>query len=166
MNDNMIKYFKGDIFSPNRTGHECIVCLQTSCKGIQNFSEELPEHNNHFSKDKDQPNEKSWKKRPLGSVKYHPIKHNGYDFLIAAMFVKHCSRYIDFEINQAALREALHDIYLLAKSLPARTLTTVRIPYKLHCKIDESVWTDILNIISEELVEKNIPVEIWQIENI
>lgn len=153
MDENTIKYYQGDIFSPNRTGHECIVCIQTNCMGIQSFDEH-------------QPVRKERTKRQLGSVTYHPVKHNGYDYLIAAMFVKHCSQYIDFEINQDALRKALNHIYFIAKPLPARTLTTVRIPYKLHCKIDDSVWTDILKIISEELVEKNIPVEIWQKENI
>ena len=29
-----LKFYDGDIFSPNKTGHELIVCHQVNCKGV------------------------------------------------------------------------------------------------------------------------------------
>ena len=32
--EGRILYKDGDIFSPNRTGHECVVCHQVNCQGV------------------------------------------------------------------------------------------------------------------------------------
>ena len=65
-------------------------------------------------------------------------------------------------INLEAFRKAIKDVYFVAKPLPARTLTTVRIPYKMGGDLSCEEWEDVCQIILEELVEKDIPVEIWQ----
>lgn len=147
-----VKYYQGDILSPNRTGHECIVCIPTNCMGITC----IDESSGHYL----------GKKMALGSVKYHAIRHNGFDFNIASMFLKHCSQHIDIGFNLDDISEAFRVVCLLAKPLPIRTLTTVRIPFKLAYKIDEREWFEILKIIYTELVEKDIPVEIWELKSL
>lgn len=86
------------------------------------------------------------------NVVFSPIKHNGYDFLIAK---------IDCKGEHNALREALREIRVVATPLPIRTLTTVRIPYRMGCDPAGNAWSTITQIIQEELLEHNIPVEIW-----
>lgn len=78
------------------------------------------------------------------------------------MFVKEIGDDNTEHINLDALRMSLKQVCAVATPLPARTLTTVRIPYKMGCDITCDEWEDVYQIILEELVEKEIPVEIWQ----
>lgn len=85
-------------------------------------------------------------------VVFSPIKHNGYDYLIAKF---------DCNGNLRTLREALHKIREVATPLPVRTLTTVRIPYRMGCAAVGDDWSAVTQLIQEELLNHNIPVEIW-----
>lgn len=86
------------------------------------------------------------------NVMFSPIRHNGYDYLIAKI-------YCNGEHN--AIREALREVRVVATPLPIRTLTTVRIPYRMGCEHTGNDWSTIAQIIQEELLDHNIPVEIW-----
>lgn len=148
---SFIKYYQGDVFSPNRTGHECIVCIPTNCMGMNDYVEISGCY--------------IGQRMTLGSVKYHAIKRNGFDYNIASMFLKHCNQYNPDGINLNDIRKAFQSVYIIARPLPIRTLTTVRIPYKLGYEMGENVWSNTLEIIFEELVNKDIPVEIWQVNS-
>ena len=86
------------------------------------------------------------------NVVFSPIKHNGYDYLIAK---------IDCSGNIGTLREALREIRVVATPLPIRTLTTVRIPHYMGCATTGVDWSVVSKLIQEELLDYNIPVEIW-----
>ena len=58
------------------------------------------------------------------NVAFSPIRHDGYDYLIAKIY---CNGELD------TLREALLKIREVATPLPIRTLTTVRIPFRMGC---------------------------------
>lgn len=157
------KFFKGDIFAPNRTGHECFVChpmningimchvLDERLKSIYPLFFEQSEYRLMRTKDK---------KSLLGSVMLQLIHYEGHPFTIVTMFVRDNSKEKYFDHN--ALREAFRNTCFIAKPLPARTLTTVRVPYKMGCDISFEEWEEVYQIIQDELIEKGIPVEIWQ----
>lgn len=158
-------YTRGDILCPNRKGHECIVCQPIDCRGIlcTEFDEQInklfPNRSFFFEiKLKEMPKVKDW----LGETWFHSVKTNGFDYNIATLFIKEVGDDSITHINLEALRKAIKGVYIMAKPLPARTLTTVRIPYKMGCDITCDEWEDVYQIILEELVEKEIPVEIWQ----
>jgi len=114
------KTMKGNIYSPNYTGHELIICEQSDCRSAK--------------------------------VVFSPIKHNGYDYLIAKF---------DCNGSLSTLSEALHKIREVATPLPIRTLTTVRIPHRMGCAAAGDDWSAVSKLIQEELLDHNISVEIW-----
>ncbi len=127
-----VKLIKGDIFNPNITGHECIVCHIANSNGQTNLK-----------------------------LEFRSVKVNGFDYNIATMFAKETNIDNTEHINLEAFRKALKEICIVATPLPARTLTTVRIPYMLGMKMSSSEWKEVCQIILKELAEKGIPVEIW-----
>ena len=86
------------------------------------------------------------------NVEFLPIRHDGYDYLIAKI-------YYNGELD--TLREALLKIREVATPLPIRTLTTVRIPHLMGCAAVGDDWSAVSQLIQEELLNHNIPVEIW-----
>ena len=86
------------------------------------------------------------------NVAFSPIRHDGYDYLIAKI-------YYNGELD--TLREALLKIREVATPLPIRTLTTVRIPHLMGCAAVGDDWSAVSQLIQEELLNHNIPVEIW-----
>lgn len=123
-----MNYHHGDIFSPNHTGHELIVCHQVNCKGVMEAGlakqirtmfpflyEQYKRTCGRATKSEDL----------LGKALFCPIRYNGNDWLIANLFAQdnfgrdRC--YTDYE----ALRKALAAVRGVATPLPVRTLTTV-----------------------------------------
>lgn len=158
-------YTRGDILCPNRKGHECIVCQPIDCRGIlcTEFDEQInklfPNRSFFFEiKLKEMPKVKDW----LGETWFHSVKTNGFDYNIATMFVKEIGDDNTEHINLDALRMSLKQVCAVATPLPARTLTTVRIPYKMGCELTCDEWEKVQDIITDELAGRNIPVEIWQ----
>lgn len=159
-------YFtKGNIFCPNRTGHECIVCHPVNCKGelCTNLDEQIkklfPDWLFFYEiKLKRMAERKDW----LGETYFHSAKTNGFDYNLATMFVKEIGDDNMAHINLKAFRKSLKQVCIVATPLPARTLTTVRIPYMMGLEMTCDEWEDVYQIILEELTEKEIPVEIWQ----
>ncbi len=129
---NGVKLIKGDIFNPNITGHECIVCHTVDIKGETN-----------------------------SKLEFSSVKINGFDYNIATMFVKETDGDNTEHINFEFFRKALKEVCIVATPLPARTLTTVRIPYMFGMEMSSSEWKEVCQIILKELAEKGIPVEIW-----
>lgn len=158
-------FTRGDIFCPNRTGHECIVCHPVNRKGdlCTKLDEQIkglfPEWLFFFEI---KLKRMAKVKELLGETYFHSVKTNGFDFNIATMFIKESGDENIIRINLEAFRKAIKDVFVVAKPLPARTLTTVRIPYKLGCELTCDEWERVQEIILEELTEKGIPVEIWQ----
>ena len=102
------------------------------------------------------------KKDWLGETCFHSVKTNGHDYNLATIFVKEVDEDNKVHINLEAFRKSLKQVCIVATPLPARTLTTVRIPYMMGLKMTCDEWEDVYQIILEELTEKEIPVEIWQ----
>jgi len=158
-------FTKGNIFAPNKKGHECVVCHPVDSKGTlcTNLDERIKSTFDKWLyffeiKRKREANKNGW----LGEVWFKSEKTNGYDYNIATLFIKEVGNDNMTHINLEALRKAIKGVYIMAKPLPAGTLTTVRIPYKMGLEITCDEWEDIYQIILEELTEKEIPVEIWQ----
>lgn len=86
------------------------------------------------------------------NVVFSPIRHDGNDYLIAK---------ICYNGELDTLSEALLKIREIATPLPIRTLTTVRIPYRMGCAAAGDDWSAVSQLIQEELLDHNIPVEIW-----
>lgn len=164
-----MKYHYGDIFSPNRTGHELIICHQVNCQGVmgaglaKQIRTMFPFVYEHYKRTCSRA---ANSKDLLGEVVFSPIRYNGYEWLIANLFAQdgfgrdRC--YTDYE----ALRKALAGVRVVATPLPARTLTTVRIPYKMGCGLAGGSWDIVEQIIMDELVSYEIPVEIWKKESL
>lgn len=102
----------------------------------------------------------------LGKVLFCPIRYNGCEWLVANLFAQdgfgRDKCYIDYD----ALRKALTTVRTVATPLPARTLTAVRIPYKMGSGLAEGSWSIVEQIIKDELVAYDIPVEIWKKESV
>lgn len=158
------QFFIGDIFSPNRTGHEIIVCHQVNCRGVmgaglaKQIRDRFPIAYTMYQRECRSVSQSA---DLLGKVLFIPVQYHGFDFTIANIFSQdgygrdRC--YTDYE----ALREAFRPIRTMAEPLPARALTTVRIPYKMGCGLAGGSWEIVEKIIDEELVDKGIPVQIW-----
>lgn len=160
-----MNFTKGNIFAPNRTGHECVVCHSVDSKGTlcTDLDEQIKNtFQNWLYFFEIECSRRANKESKLGKVWFHSVKTNGFDYNIATLFIKEVGDDNITHINLEALRKAIKGVYMMAKPLPARTLTTVRIPYKMGCDITCDEWEDVYQIILEELVEKEIPVEIWQ----
>ena len=102
----------------------------------------------------------------LGKVLFCSIRYNGGEWLIANLFAQdgfgRDKCYTDYD----ALRKALTVVRTVATPLPARPLTTVRIPYKMGSGLAGGSWSIIEQIIKGELVAYDIPVEIWEKESV
>lgn len=70
-------------------------------------------------------------------------------------------RYADYD----AQRKALTTVRTVATPLPSRTLTAVRIPCKMGSGLAGGSWSVVEQIIKDELVAYDIPVEIWNKES-
>lgn len=158
------KHLFGDILSPNNTGHELFICNQANWYGIadggatRHLRDAIPEW---FQDYQTRCQSKKDDDDLLGTVHYYPFKHNGYDMTICNIFaqtrcslIKNCT---DFE----ALRKGLREIRTCATALPARPYTTVRIPMFMGSHFSGGDWKNARQIIQEELVDHNIPVELW-----
>ncbi len=102
----------------------------------------------------------------LGKVLFCPIRYNGCEWLVANLFAQdgfgRDKCYTDYD----ALRKALTTVRTVATPLPARTLTAVRIPYKMGSGLAGGSWSIVEQIIKDELVAYDIPVEIWKKESV
>lgn len=164
-----MKYHQGDIFSRNITGHELIICHQINCQGVMGAGlakqirtmfpflyERYKRTCSRAAKSEDL----------LGKVEFTPIRYNGNDWLIASIFAQDSygrdKCYTDYD----ALRRALSAVRVVATPLPTRTLTTVRIPYKMGCGLAGGSWDIVEQIIKDELALYEIPVEIWKKESL
>ena len=63
--------------------------------------------------------------------------------------------YIDYD----ALRKAPTVVKTIATPLPARTPITIRIPYKMGSGLAGGFWSIVEQIIKDELVACNTPIE-------
>lgn len=159
-----IRVMRGDILSPNRTGHECIVCYPIGVNDDLNtvlnhhFKTKYPDFSEVYRFTSiGKPNDMN----KLGTVKFQAINYNGFDYNIAAMFIGENADSDAMRIDFDATKEAFKSVFCAANSLPGRTLTTVRIPYGMEMGLGCTEWEKIYWIIVENLVKKKIPVEVW-----
>lgn len=163
--EGSIIYNDGDIFSPNRTGHECVVCHLVSSKGVLLAGVGAQIHKLFPDAYKDYVRACSLAAEPsdlLGKVLFYGVKHNGFDYNIASIFGLNDANQGNDHTNLDSLRKAMEPIRVMATPLPARTLTTVRIPYKFGFDLTDDEWENIYRMIQEELIDQGIPVEIWK----
>lgn len=152
-------YHEGDVFSPNKTGHELIVCNQVNFQGCMDARVSNLIHTLFpatFDACKRYCEQAADSKALLGKVLFCGENHNGFDYNIANLFVqeRNCT-------NFRSLRKALAVVREVATPLPARALTTVRIPYRMGCDMGDDGWSIVYRIIRDELMDHDIPVEIW-----
>lgn len=166
--EGRILYKDGDIFSPNRTGHECVVCHQVNCHGVMGaglaaqIRRMFPEVYDDYRSEC----EKNVKPSDLlGKVLFFSVNDNGFDYNIASIFGQDRYGRNGCFTDYNALRRAMEPIRVMATPFPAYPLTTVRIPYKMGCGLGGGDWPVVLSIIQEELVGHGIPVEIWRLKN-
>lgn len=156
----------GDILSPNKTGHDVIVCHQVNCWGVmgaglaKQMREKFPLM---YLEYKRLCYSTANKKTLLGEVLTHSVVYNGYEYTIANLFgqeqigTQRC--YTDYD----ALRKALQTVRCIASPLPGRASWRVRIPYKMGCGLAGGDWNIVRAIIQEELVDHGIIVEVWKL---
>jgi len=160
-----LHFFQGDILSPNTTGHEIILCHQVNCKGVmgaglaRQLRSAFP---GLYKAYRISCYKADSSKDLLGTVCYFNGRFNGYDFTIANLFSQHGYGRSRRHTDYADLRQALVNVRYVATPLPARALTTVRIPYKMGCGLAGGDWETVYQIILDELVSHDIPVEIWE----
>lgn len=164
--EGRILYKNGDIFSPNRTGHECVVCHQVNCQGVMGaglaaqIRRMFPEVYDDYLKECGKIAKPS---DLLGKVLFYSVKYNGFDYNIASIFGQERYGRSGCFTDYDALRRAMEPIRVMATPFPAYPLTTARIPYKMGCGLGGGDWSVVLSIIQEELVDHGIPVEIWRL---
>lgn len=161
---NTIIEKRGDILSPNKTGHDVIICHQVNCLGImgaglaKQIREKFPLVYQMYKQHCDLVVDK---KVLLGDVLALPVVYKGYEFTIANLFgqedIGTGKCYTDYD----ALRKALQIVRCIATPLPARPLWRVRIPYMMGCGLAGGNWDVVRAIIQEELVDYGIIVEVW-----
>jgi len=164
--EGRLLYKDGDIFSPNRTGHECVVCHLVNCRGVMEHGlaaqirKMFPTAYQEYRRKCERTSSPS---DLLGEVVFTGVKYNGFDYNIASIFgqVNHSRNGSDTDYD--ALRKAMEPIRVMATPFPAYPLTTVRFPYKMGCGFGSGDWSIVLQIIQEELVDQGIPVEIWRL---
>lgn len=164
--EGRILYKNGDIFSPNRTGHECVVCHQVNCQGVMGaglaaqIRRMFPGVYDDYRKECGKAAKSS---DLLGKVLFFSVKYNGFDYNISSIFGQDRYGRNGCFTDYDALRKAMEPIRVMATPFPAYPLTTVRIPYKMGCGLGGGDWSIVLSIIQEELVNHGIPVEIWRL---
>lgn len=156
----------GDILSPNKTGHDVVICHQVNCLGVmgaglaKQMREKFPLM---YLEYKRLCNSTADKRMLLGQVLSTSVVYNGYEYTIANLFgqeqIGTRKRYTDYD----ALRKALQTVRSIASPLPARPAWRVRIPYKMGCGLAGGDWNIVRRIIQEELVDHGIIVEIWKL---
>ena len=163
---NTIIEKRGDILSPNKTGHDVIVCHQVNCLGVmgaglaKQMREKFPLM---YLAYKRECYSTADKKSLLGEGLTYSVVYNGYEYTIANIFgqeqigIGRC--YTDY----GALRKALQTVRCIASPLPGRAAWRVRIPYKMGCGLAGGDWNVVRSIIQEELVDKGIIVEVWKL---
>lgn len=164
-----IDYRYGDIFSSNRTGHELIICHQVNCQGIigaglaKQICTMFPQVYEMYQRIC---TKAANCQDLLGKVLFCPIRYNGCEWLVANMFTQDGFVRDKYYTDYDALRKALTVVRTVATPLPARTQTTVRIPYKMGSGLAGGSWSIVEQIIKDELVAYDIPVEIWKRESV
>ena len=167
MKGNNPKFIKGDILSKNITGHELIVCQQVNCKGVMGAGL-AKQIRNQFPRLYEKYRQKCLttrnSKELLGEVQFYFTYGDqpGMDFVIANIFGQDRYGRDKCYTDYNALRKGLKEVRKVATPLPARTLTTVRIPYGMGCGLAGGKWETVYQIIIEELIAYGIPVEIWR----
>ncbi len=166
MENIKIDYYIGDILTPHNSGEAVIICHQVNCKGVMGSG--LALHiRKHFPdlyieyKIKCENNKSS--KVMLGEVLYYPVKHQECYFTIANIFGQddfgRKGRYTDYN----ALEKAFKAIRHCAQPTKTHKATTIRIPRNMGCGLGGGEWKTVFKIIDKELVQKGIPVEIWEL---
>ena len=163
---NTIIEKRGDILSPNKTGHDVIVCHQVNCWGVmgaglaKQMREKFPlmylEYKRLCSSTAD-------KRTLLGQVLTSSVVYNGYEYTIANLFGQEQIGTGKCYTEYDALRKALQTVRCIASPLPGRASWRVRIPYRMGCGLAGGDWNIVRAIIQKELVEHSIIVEIWKL---
>lgn len=155
----------GDILSPNKTGHEVLVCHQVNCMGVmgaglaKQLRDLFPLMYRSYKITCDNAKDR---RSLLGKTDSYSVNYRGYDYTIVSIFGQ--ERYgrggcfTDYE----ALRKAFQTIRGMASPLPARVATRVRIPYRMGCGLAGGNWDIVKSIIQEELLDHDVIVEIWK----
>lgn len=161
---NTIIEKRGDILSPNKTGHDVIVCHQVNCLGVmgaglaKQMREKFPlmylEYKRLCYSTAD-------KKSLLGEVLTHSVIYNGYEYTIANLFGQVQIGTSRCYTNYDALRKALQTVRHIASPLPGRAAWRVRVPYKMGCGLAGGDWKVVRSIVQEELADHGIIVEVW-----
>ena len=155
----------GDIMSPNRSGHEVLVCHQVNCMGVmgaglaKQLRDLFPLMYRSYKMICDGAKDK---RSLLGITDTYPVNYKGYDYTIVSIFGQErygrAGCFTDYE----ALRKAFRTIRVMASPLPGRVSTRVCIPYRLGCGLAGGDWNIVKSIIQEELLDHDIIVEIWK----
>lgn len=139
------KIIKGDVFSPNITGHELIICHQVNCKGVMGAGL-AKQIRNQYPRLYDEYRQKCLTTKNsedlLGEVQFYYAygEQSGKDFVIANIFGQDGYGRDRCYTNYDAIRKALNTVRQVATPLPARTLTTIRIPYGMGCGLAGGKW--------------------------
>lgn len=155
----------GDIMSPNRTGHEVLVCHQVNCMGVmgaglaKQLRDLFPLMYRSYKMTCDNAKDR---RSLLGKTDSCSVNYRGYDYTIVSIFGQERygrgSCFTDYD----ALRKAFQTIRGMASPVPARAATRVRIPYRMGCGLAGGDWNIVMSIIQEELLDHDIIVEIWK----
>lgn len=155
----------GDILSPNKTGHDVLVCHQVNCMGVmgaglaKQLRTKFPSMYQSYKAFCDNAKDR---RSLLGGIDIHPVNYNGYDYTIVSIFGQETYGRGKCHTDYQALRKAFQTIRTMAMPLPARPLTRVRIPYRMGCGLAGGDWSIVSSIIQEELLNHDIIVEIWK----
>lgn len=157
---------KGDILSPNTTGHEVIVCHQVNCRGVMGagLAKQIRDLFPMLYEYYQETCRRHTPEELLGETLYYAVNYRGYDYTIANIFGQvnygRRGRFTDY----AAVRNALRKMRPMTDThLGIRPSTRIRIPYKMGCGLGGGNWDVILSIIQEELIDHGIFVEIWRL---
>ena len=152
----------GDVLTPytNNDGY-VIVCHQVNCQGVMGsglaaqVKHKLPRAYNVYKEKCDAVNNKH---DMLGDVQMVACLSDA-GFVLANIFGQNTfGRNPDkCYTSYKAVRKALRNI---AASYPN---VTIRIPYLMGCALGGGNWNEVSAIIQEELVDKGVSVEIWEL---
>ena len=167
MKETNPKFINGDILSKNITGHELIICQQVNCKGVMGAGLAKQIRGQFpllYEKYKRKCQTAKNTNELLGEVQFYFAYGDqpGKNFVIANIFGQDGYGRDKCYTDYNAVRKGLKEVRKVATPLPARTLTTVRIPYGMGCGLAGGRWEMVCQIINEELVAYGIPVEIWR----
>lgn len=155
----------GDIMSPNRTGHEVLVCHQVNCMGVmgaglaKQLRDLFPLMYRSYKITCDNAKDK---RSLLGKTDSYSVNYLGYDYTIVSIFGQERYGRGGCFTDYDALRKAFKTIRGMASPLPGRVATRVRIPYRMGCGLAGGDWNIVKSIIQEELLDHDVIVEIWK----